>query len=92
MKTNRLIQNGDARWVTRTMGLNEIVTVDLTPVSGSVAVEWFNPRTGETTAGEAVSGGGQRSFTAPFTSDAVLYIRAGGQLSLGPGVARVKGS
>ncbi len=89
-RMDQLHLHGAVRWVTRAIGLNETVTVDLTPVSGGVAVEWFNPRTGETTVGKAVSGGGHRSFTAPFTGDAVLYISAGAQLSLGPGVERVK--
>jgi hypothetical protein len=51
------------------------VTVDLAAVSGSVAVEWFNPRSGETTQGQGTAGGGKCSFKPPFDGDAVLYLR-----------------
>jgi hypothetical protein len=51
------------------------VTVDLSAVSGSVAVEWFNPRSGDATPGRTTSGGGKRSFKPPFDGDAVLYLR-----------------
>jgi hypothetical protein len=37
-------------------------------------VEWFNPSTGQTTAGAAVTGGATRTLTAPFSGMAVLYI------------------
>jgi hypothetical protein len=50
------------------------VTVDLSAVSGSRTVEWFNPSNGQTTAGGTVTGGGTVSFTAPFSGMAVLYI------------------
>ena len=50
------------------------VTVDLSAVSGTLAVEWFNPNTGLRTDGEPTTGGASRSFTAPFDGDAVLYI------------------
>ncbi len=51
------------------------VTVDLSAASGSVAVEWFNPRCGEATQGQSISGGPRRSFQPPFDRDAVLYLR-----------------
>lgn len=72
---DRFHLHGVAQWLTRPLGLNESVTVDLSPVSGSVVVEWFNPRTGETVAGQAATGAARRAFTAPFTGDAVLYLR-----------------
>ena len=49
-------------------------TVNLSAASGSLSVEWFNPATGVTTAAASVNGGATRSFTAPFSGDAVLYI------------------
>jgi hypothetical protein len=53
------------------------VTVDLSEVSGKLAVEWLNPSTGEKMSGEATTGGGKQEFTAPFSGDAVLYIDRG---------------
>ena len=50
------------------------VSVNLSGVSGSRTVEWFNPATGQTTAGGTVAGGGSVSFTPPFSGMAVLYI------------------
>jgi hypothetical protein len=50
------------------------VTVDLSAVSGSIAVEWFNPRSGATMQGQTTSGGRKCSFRAPFEGDAVLYL------------------
>ena len=72
---DRFYLHGVAQWLTRPLGLNGSVTVDLSPVSGSVVVEWFNPRTGEIVAGQVTTGGARRAFTAPFTGDAVLYLR-----------------
>jgi len=51
------------------------VTVDLSAASGPIAVEWFNPRSGETTQGPSMSGSRKSSFTPPFDGDAVLYLR-----------------
>jgi hypothetical protein len=50
------------------------VTVDLSVVSGTLAVEWFNPSTGAVTKAEAVTGGAKLPMTAPFDGDAVLYM------------------
>jgi hypothetical protein len=50
------------------------MTMDLSAASGSLAVEWFNPRSGNATPGESASGGGKRSFEPPFDGDAVFYI------------------
>jgi len=52
------------------------VTVDLTAATGALAVEWFNPRTGDGTDGGSVMSGEKRAFQAPFEGDAVLYLRA----------------
>ncbi|MCQ3976260.1 MAG: hypothetical protein DPW09_22765 [Anaerolineae bacterium] len=56
---------------------DSFVTVDLTATSGDLMVEWFNPGTGETVGGSAVSGGEPRSFYAPFRGAAVLYLYQG---------------
>lgn len=77
-------------WISRPMGWNKTVTVDLSAASGPLSVEWFNPRTHQTVAGGTTQGGDRRAFVAPFTGDAVLYISARAQLSLGPGVERGK--
>jgi hypothetical protein len=50
------------------------VTVDLSPASAPFSVEWLNPTTGETIASGTIAGGARRSFRAPFSGDAVLYI------------------
>ena len=50
------------------------VKVDLSAASGTLAVEWFNPNTGETVSAEEITGGGIQEFTAPFSGDAVLYV------------------
>jgi hypothetical protein len=49
-------------------------TVNLSATTRALNVEWFNPATGATTTGAAISGGSTKSFTAPFSGDAVLYI------------------
>jgi len=51
-----------------------VCTVDLSAASGTLAVEWFNPSTGEAASAGTTSGGDSREFTAPFSGDAVLYI------------------
>ena len=49
-------------------------TLNLSGASGSFSVEWLNPATGVVTAGANVLGGANRSFTPPFSGDAVLYV------------------
>ena len=49
-------------------------TVDLRGTNGAVNVEWFNPSTGTAMTGAAVNGGTTRSFQAPFSGDAALYL------------------
>lgn len=56
------------------IGVNETVTVDLSAASGTLKVEWFNPRTGETRDGGMSNGGTKQSFKTPFSGDAILYI------------------
>ena len=52
------------------------VSVDLSATSGTLNVEWFDPRTGQTIAGGTVTGGSSQLFTtpAPISADAVLYL------------------
>ncbi|PYM95771.1 MAG: hypothetical protein DME04_03860, partial [Candidatus Rokuibacteriota bacterium] len=49
--------------------------VNLSSNLGPFAVEWLNPATGAKTAGADVVGGAVRSFTPPFSGDAVLYLK-----------------
>jgi hypothetical protein len=42
--------------------------------SGTYNVEWFNPKTGQSSAAQTVTGGSQ-TFTPPFSSNAVLYLK-----------------
>jgi hypothetical protein len=50
-------------------------TVDLSGTRGKLSVEWIHPITGKITPGDAIEGGGQRTLKAPFTGDAVLFVR-----------------
>ena len=50
------------------------VRVDLSAASGSLTVEWFNPRSGETAQVQSTSGGQRRSYKPPFDGDAVLCV------------------
>ncbi len=52
------------------------VMVNLSGVSGTLSVKWFNPVTGQIADGGKTIGGTSRSFTPPFGGDAVLYIAA----------------
>jgi hypothetical protein len=51
------------------------VSVNLSGVSGSPTVEWFNPANGQAIAAGSVAGGGTVTLTAPFAGMAVVYIR-----------------
>ena len=50
------------------------VKVSLGGVANRFAVEWIHPSTGKAVAADAVTGGADRQFTAPFDGDAVLYL------------------
>ena len=52
------------------------VTVNLSATPGTLVVQWFNPANGATIFGGTVNGGGTRSFTPPFSGDAVLYMKS----------------
>jgi hypothetical protein len=56
--------------------VKKTVSVDLSAAAVPLAVEWFNPRTAETIPGGATTGGAIKAFTAPFSGNAVLYLRA----------------
>jgi PKD repeat protein len=49
-------------------------TVNLGAASGTFRVEWRNAATNAVVSGGTTTGGATRSFTAPFSGDAVLYI------------------
>jgi hypothetical protein len=52
-------------------------TVNVSAMSGSrmLAVEWFDPSTGESRAGKPIPAGSTaQRFTPPFSGDAVLYL------------------
>jgi CubicO group peptidase (beta-lactamase class C family) len=51
-------------------------TVDLSAAAGPLKVEWIHPVEGTIQQGGEVAGGARRSFKAPFTGGAVLYLRA----------------
>jgi hypothetical protein len=53
---------------------NNSVTVNLVGAEKIFNIEWFNCATGETINGGTIMGGGERSFKAPFSGEAVLYI------------------
>ena len=50
------------------------VSVNLTGVSGTRTVEWFNTANGQTVVGASVNGGGWVTISAPFSGAAVAYI------------------
>ena len=52
------------------------VDVDLSGLSGSRTVEWFQPRTNQTIIGPSVTGGSSVTFTSPFSGGnvTILYI------------------
>jgi hypothetical protein len=52
------------------------VSVDLSAAKGTLAVEWFNPRTAEKKTAENAVGGARRTFQVPFKGDAVLHLKA----------------
>jgi len=53
------------------------LTVNLSEFDGPLVVEWMNPATGAKAAGASVRGGSTRTFTPPFSGDAVLYLSGG---------------
>jgi hypothetical protein len=53
------------------------VTVDLSAVSGDLAVEWMHPVEGTIVRGGSVSGGRKVGFAVPFGGAAILHARKG---------------
>lgn len=51
------------------------VELDFQDFSGEFSVEWFNPRLNRTVAEQTLLLSGRARFNAPFTGDAVLYVR-----------------
>ncbi len=51
-----------------------VTSVDLSEATGSLTVEWFDPRSGRTEPGGEASGGRHCEFRAPFAGQAVLYL------------------
>jgi hypothetical protein len=51
------------------------LTVDFSATSGKLSLEWFNPSTGATVVGGKISGGTSQTLFAPFSTDAVVYLR-----------------
>ena len=52
------------------------VMVDLSAAQGPLAVEWFSPRSGETSQDAPVMGGKTVRFVSPFGMDVVLFLYA----------------
>jgi len=50
------------------------VTVDLSDATGTLKVEWYDPKNGTYHAEGTVAGGGNESFIPPFSGDAVLHM------------------
>ncbi len=50
------------------------VTVDLSGAQAALHFEWLNLDTGEKSTGGQVTGGANRTFAPPYSSDGVLYI------------------
>jgi len=53
------------------------VTIDLTAVSGTLPVEWLDPRAGVSQSAGTVTGGAKQTLTPPFSGDWALHIGAG---------------
>ena len=53
---------------------NGKITVDLSAASGTLVVEWLDPRTGAWLAGPPVRGGGPVTLRSPQNGDWALYI------------------
>jgi hypothetical protein len=50
------------------------VKVSLGDAPNRFTVKWVHPSTGKAVSADAVTGGGDRQFTAPFDGDAVLCL------------------
>jgi hypothetical protein len=61
-------------WATRLTGLNESVTITFPGEAKTYAAEWLNPRTGLTIKGQVITGVKDKTLTAPFAGDAILFL------------------
>lgn len=50
------------------------VTLNLSAITGTLNVEWFNPATGVATQAGTVAGGPSVQLIAPFSGPAVLFL------------------
>ncbi|MBE7529425.1 MAG: fibronectin type III domain-containing protein [Ardenticatenaceae bacterium] len=64
-------------------------TVDLTNTPGELFIEWLNPENGDVIDGGVVTGGAVRTFSAPFSGDAVLYLYQSTQDTTPPQISQV---
>ena len=60
------------------------ISVDMSQSPGTFSIEWFNPATGQVSDGGVTTGGQNRSFTPPFASDVVLYLKSAAIPSTNP--------
>jgi Family of unknown function (DUF6298)/CARDB/Bacterial protein of unknown function (DUF937)/Putative collagen-binding domain of a collagenase len=68
-----LASPGSEYLIYKPTGGGQTFTVNL--AAGTYAFEWFNPNAGTIAGtGTITASGGNRSFTAPFSGDAVLYL------------------
>ncbi|MFN8062866.1 MAG: Ig-like domain-containing protein [Vicinamibacterales bacterium] len=59
-------------------------TLNLGATTRTLSVEWLNPASGQYTAGAAQVGGATRTFTPPFSGQAVLHVWDAGQVDTTP--------
>lgn len=71
------LEAASARWWWTGKQVRETaVTLDLSNTPGTFTVSWFNPATGDTVAGEAITGGQRHNLIAPFSGDALLHLES----------------
>jgi hypothetical protein len=55
---------------------NDVLEIDLSKVSGTFSVEWFNPNTGEYSNDKSINGGEILKLLSPFgNTDAVVFFK-----------------
>jgi hypothetical protein len=54
--------------------VNGTITVDLSAASGTLIVEWFDPRTGAWQTGPPVAGGGPVTLRSPASGDWAVFV------------------
>jgi hypothetical protein len=53
------------------------VTIDFSHLSGTLPVEWIDPRSGTLQSGGRITGGASRTLIPPFSGDWALHVGAG---------------